>query len=807
MKKLLFIIIALLIAVSSVALGKVLTKGHQHEMTKVDEVAATCTAQGTEAHYFCSGCGKYFEDLLGETEIKAPEVIEALGHDYTPWTAVEGTDNHQKTCSSCGDEQTKAHAWIEMDRVNPTHNVGDKITYVCSACSLTKEETIDIDSVEHKYVWVHTMITAPTYTAKGLIESAKTCTVCHSVNTTRRVNVPAVNKDTEGYELLVSGVASRWQYTYDGTEFIIDLMESGVTTETYSFGPEAWYVDTNDNGAPTGLEGFKHTNANWWNTGFFAGDDKTYTTTIVVDKPTAVTLLITAARNEALPFYSTTDAEHVLDWVKLNGSSDGVIYDMNSQLGTSGEAYWKTTAVATLFLEKGTNVISFNTSATTNFKGIGFMSTEEIKLAEDSLTLDLMSFNVRLDADSGVKSWAERKDALIASVIARNPSVVCFQEVKPGQYSDLAAGLTGYTVVWYSRQGTNNEGLAIAYKTSEWNEIYKQRFWLSETPDVESKGWDESHYRICVNVLLQHKTTGQYLNVFTVHLGLTETSQVNGMQVILNEAQKYNYPTFIAGDFNCKNTSDTYANTANLYIDAQKYASITEYGDTFNSWGRKEYDGLDYSIDFCFVSREHFAALEFDICQDKWGANNENYLSDHYAIMTKVALLTSDTDNEEPIAPKVTYTFAVKDNDPFAAENGGSAIDTAPDDGKDLNKAETCYENTFGSTFTFTVFVSEATTVEFYMTLNNKNGETKANTAITNLTLNGKDITVLGTEIPKTTDWSEGTSQSIHVATLNLQKGANEITFVRDTDMSQNNNLNIRGIKLVSSIPVSLAKV
>ena len=225
MKKLLFIIVALLIAASGTALGMVLTKGHQHEMTKVDEVAATCTVPGTKAHYFCSGCGKYFADAMGKTEIKL-EVIEALGHDYTPWTAVEGTDNHKKTCSSCGDEQIKAHAWVEIDGVDLIHTAGEKITYVCSACSLIKEETLDIDAPEHQYVWVHTMITNPTYTSKGLIESAKTCTVCHAVNTTRRVNVPAVNKDTEGYELLDDGVVSRWKYTYDGTEFIIELTES-----------------------------------------------------------------------------------------------------------------------------------------------------------------------------------------------------------------------------------------------------------------------------------------------------------------------------------------------------------------------------------------------------------------------------------------------------------------------------------------------------------------------------------------------------------------------------------------------------
>ena len=518
----------------------------------------------------------------------------------------------------------------------------------CSTCNAVIVAQESVAATGHINAWTHTMTTIPTYTAEGLIESVEACTVCGVVNATDSFSVPVINKDTEGYELLVTGVASRWQYTYDGAEFIIDVKETDVIADNYSFGVEAWYTDRNDTGTPIGLEGFKYTTATWNGTNLCYGKaEKTYTTTIVVDKPTAVTLLITAARNKARPYFSDTGAEHVLDWIKVNGSEANVIYDKTAQLSSTSWYGWKTAGVATLFLEEGTNVISFDTSTNTNFQGIGFISTEEIKLAEDSLTLDLMSFNIRTDADSGVKSWAQRKDALIASIIARNPSVVCFQEVKPGQYNDLAAGLTDYTVVWYSRQGENGEGLAIAYKTAEWNEISKQRFWLSETPDVQSKGWDESYYRIAVNVLLQHKTTGQYLNVFTVHLGLTATSQVNGMQLILDEAQKYDYPTFIAGDFNCTDASNTYANTANLYRDTQKYAFVTESDDTFQSWGGKVGDGQDYIIDFCFVSNEHFAALEFDICQDKWGENNANYLSDHYALITKVALLIPHTHNEK----------------------------------------------------------------------------------------------------------------------------------------------------------------
>ena len=547
-------------------------------------------------------------------------------------------------------EEVHMHTEVKVPATDATCTEdGKSASWICSDCNTVVVEPETIPALGHTYQWTHTMITNPTYDTTGVIESVHVCS-CGDVNTTSTVNVPTVNKDTEGYVLLATGVSSRWQYTYDGTDFIIDIKESQVIADMYSFGAEAWYTDMNDDGTPVGTEGFKYTNGNWNSTyAMFGGGDKTYTTTIVVDKPTAVTLIIEAARNKAKPFYSTTGAEHVIDWIKVNGSEANVVYDMDSKLNSTGWYNWQSTAVATLYLEEGVNVITFNTSTTTNFKGIGFISTEKIKLSQEALTLDLMAFNIRTDADSGVKSWAQRKSALIASIIARNPSVITFQEVKPNQYSDLAAGLTDYTVVWYSRQGTNGEGIAIAYKTSEWNEVSRQRFWLSETPEKESKGWDESYYRIAVNVLLKHKATEQYLNVFTVHLGLTATSQVNGMQLILDEAAKYDYPTYIAGDFNCTDASQTYANTSAQYMDTQKFAYKTESGDTFHSWGGNLSDDKDYIIDYCFVSGKHFAALEFDICQDKWGDNDANFLSDHFAIMTKVALVLPIHEHEEVI--------------------------------------------------------------------------------------------------------------------------------------------------------------
>lgn len=69
-----------------------------HSLKEVAEVPATCEEEGTAAYYVCETCGKMFADAEGKTEIEAPEVIAALGHDWD-----EGTVTKQPTLVSEGE--------------------------------------------------------------------------------------------------------------------------------------------------------------------------------------------------------------------------------------------------------------------------------------------------------------------------------------------------------------------------------------------------------------------------------------------------------------------------------------------------------------------------------------------------------------------------------------------------------------------------------------------------------------------------------------------------------------------------------
>ena len=84
--------------------------GHTHHMTLVDENPATCTADGNEAYYVCSGCSKLFADATGNVEITADKTVDkATGHTYE-WvidkeaTATEKGSKHEE-CKVCHDKK------------------------------------------------------------------------------------------------------------------------------------------------------------------------------------------------------------------------------------------------------------------------------------------------------------------------------------------------------------------------------------------------------------------------------------------------------------------------------------------------------------------------------------------------------------------------------------------------------------------------------------------------------------------------------------------------------------------------------
>lgn len=76
--------------------------------TLIEETPATCIADGMKAHYYCSDCGKYFDESKKETTETALTILATGVHtfgtliDETPATCIAGGMKAHYKCTVCG---------------------------------------------------------------------------------------------------------------------------------------------------------------------------------------------------------------------------------------------------------------------------------------------------------------------------------------------------------------------------------------------------------------------------------------------------------------------------------------------------------------------------------------------------------------------------------------------------------------------------------------------------------------------------------------------------------------------------------
>ncbi len=121
------------------------------DLQAVPEQAAACTEDGHTAHWYCSGCNKYYADAQAAEEISAADVVlAATGHAYGGWTNLNETQ-HRRVCAN--DEshvETENHSWNDGVVTTAVDCETDGVkTYTCTVCGAKKTEAIP--AIGHNY--------------------------------------------------------------------------------------------------------------------------------------------------------------------------------------------------------------------------------------------------------------------------------------------------------------------------------------------------------------------------------------------------------------------------------------------------------------------------------------------------------------------------------------------------------------------------------------------------------------------------------------------------------------------------------
>ena len=252
------------------------------------------------------------------------------------------------------------------------------------------------------------------------------------------------------------------------------------------------------------------------------------------------------------------------------------------------------------------------------------------------MNLKVISFNIRCCDDDNGNSVKERAPRLSAVVNSYDADVIGFQEYTPlwEEYVDKYF-CNNYELFNVYRDNIGwLESAPILWKKDKFNCLNKGCFWLSDTPEVMSNGWDLLGYnRICLYAVLQDKTSGKTFTVMNTHFGFGDECHIKSIQLIKKYAQTIsNNPTSITGDFNMQPTSLGYKEITKSYFNDVNALTVNDKSDTFH--GYKLPNKVGEHIDYCFINNK-IKPINYKIITD---AVNGQYPSDHYGVYSELEI-------------------------------------------------------------------------------------------------------------------------------------------------------------------------
>lgn len=254
--------------------------------------------------------------------------------------------------------------------------------------------------------------------------------------------------------------------------------------------------------------------------------------------------------------------------------------------------------------------------------------------------LKVMTYNIKLDyPKEGEHSWVNRKPFFINQLKFYEPDVLGVQEALPNQMKDIDSLLTDYNFVGVGRDDGKDEGehSAIFYKKGKIKVLKSSTFWLSQTPEKVSMGWDAVCNRICTYALFENTETSQKFLVFNTHFDhVGVEARKNSATLIIQQINKINtqnLPVILMGDFNMEENHESIQYLLEDLRDSKTVSNIM-----FGPEGT--YNGFDFDqpvtrrIDYIFVN-SGIQVKKYAVLSDSWDLK---YPSDHLPVFVEVRL-------------------------------------------------------------------------------------------------------------------------------------------------------------------------
>lgn len=255
-------------------------------------------------------------------------------------------------------------------------------------------------------------------------------------------------------------------------------------------------------------------------------------------------------------------------------------------------------------------------------------------------TLTVATYNIRFDNPNDTGNlWKDRSSHLCNLLLFHQIELFGTQEGLIHQLEDIKSSI-GFQYVGLGRDKGGKEGefSAIFFNPNKLKLLDHGTFWLSETPDVPSKGWDAALNRVCTWGKFK-SSKGKVFFVFNVHYDhIGQKAREESSRLVLQKISEINatkLPIILMGDFNVTPENAAYETViqqSNLQ-DSRLISSIPSIGNqgTFNGFN---WDKLPEGIiDHIFVSPK-IKVNRHGILTDNYG---KKYPSDHFPVIAELS--------------------------------------------------------------------------------------------------------------------------------------------------------------------------
>lgn len=246
-------------------------------------------------------------------------------------------------------------------------------------------------------------------------------------------------------------------------------------------------------------------------------------------------------------------------------------------------------------------------------------------------SLKVLSYNMRNAAkDDGPNNWEIRKPATLAMLSEQQPDIFGVQEALEEQVAYIADNCPDYVHFGEGRNlDRTGEHASIFYNKNVLKMLEGGTWWLSETPDEPSRGWDAKYPRTATWALMEDLRNGKqfyFVNTHLDHKGVE--ARKNGLKMIVDKTCGLNpeIPLVLAGDFNVEPGDECLEVLEGRMVSAREVAKITSDKISSNSFGRRSGSIIDYIYFAGFDKAEKFEVLDAEYV-------GVPYISDHYPVV------------------------------------------------------------------------------------------------------------------------------------------------------------------------------